>query len=242
MKKIIYSIIFCAGALAGNSVNAQTATFTVPSDTVELAIYTSINAHSDITNTTSSNIKIEWKVTDHNFPASWAEASRLGICDNVLCRLNANNQLLDGSTYTTNDYAPNTPDDFHFQMTDYDAADAGTYYAKVNFKDAGSSYETDVVFLFHKWTTSVNSVASASQDNIKLYPNPARDVLNISYSKKINVDNIAIYNLVGKQVTNNKVSGNTAKINIEDIPSGIYFVRLMDNSGRVVATRRFTHR
>lgn len=240
MKKIIYSIILTS--CAAFTANAQTATFTVPKDTVEVAIYTSIDAHSNITNITSSNIKIEWKVTDHNFPSSWAEANRLGICDNVLCRLNANNQLLDGSVFTTNDYAPNIADDFHFQMTGYDNADPGSYYVKVNFKDAGSSYEKDVVFLFHKWVTSINNTSSTSDDNVKLYPNPAKDVLNISYSKNISVGNIAIYNLVGKQVYNSKVSGYSAKLNIENIPSGIYFVRLMDDTGRVIATRRFTHK
>ena len=188
------------------------------------------------------SIQIDWKVKSHNFPATWSAVGHLGICDNNLCRDNLNDQLTNGTVFTSNKYAPNVKGDFHFQMLAYDDASVppGTYYMTINLKVNGGTFEKDITFIFNKWTTSVTGVNKVS-DNVTLYPNPARSELNVTYNKDLNVKSLAIYNLVGKQVSNYRVSGTSAKLDIEKIPSGIYFVRLVDNAGQVVATRRFTH-
>jgi hypothetical protein len=56
------------------------------------------------------------------------------------------------------------------------------------------------------------------------------------------VKTIAVYNLIGKLMgpIYKPSSSSSAKIDLDDMPTGIYFLRLMDGQGRVVATRRFT--
>jgi len=67
-------------------------------------------------------------------------------------------------------------------------------------------------------------------DNFKLYPNPAKQELNILLST---IDNIvSIYNLQGKLVKQSFVSTTNCKLNITDLSSGMYVVEVSNNIGR----------
>jgi hypothetical protein len=97
-----------------------------------------------------------------------------------------------------------------------------------------------MTFLVTKFPTSV-STTKTSTDGISLYPNPASDELNVLFNPNGGIKNITIYNMIGKAVTVYKVTANnSAKLDIQNIPAGIYFIRLSDAHGRVVATRKFT--
>lgn len=243
MKRIVHSFILLFVAMALVTQASAQASFSFEADTMSLTFTSNNdNLYNKVTNISASNIKLEWKVKNHDFPASWATPGSLGICDNNQCYDNANNQLLNGKLFTSVDYVPNIVSDFHLQMIGYlDASvPAGTHFITVNAKEVGGTYEHDITFIFHKWSTNVPGVQKSTED-VVLYPNPARTELNVTYNKNLEVRNLAIYNLLGKQVSSYRVSGSSAKLDIEKIPSGIYFIRLVDNTGRVVATRRFTH-
>ena len=241
MKPYIYTLLLAAGLFVAVS-TAQAQSFETEADTVRATIYKNLDLHNNITNKTMANIKIDWKVVSHNFPASWSGSSQLGICDNSLCRGNDGNQLLKGDLFTSDDYVPNVKGDFHFQMIGYDASTVvpGTYYVTVSLKENGGTFEDSITFEFSKWTTSVNSI-NQSSDGVLVYPNPARNVINVQFGKHKNINSVSIYNLVGRQMANYSVSGNDAKLNIEKIPTGVYFIRLSDKNGNIVTTRRFTH-
>ena len=66
--------------------------------------------------------------------------------------------------------------------------------------------------------------------NFKLYPNPARQELNIILGSFDNV--ISIYNFQGRLVKQSFVSTNNCKLNITDLSSGMYVVEVMNNKGR----------
>lgn len=82
-------------------------------------------------------------------------------------------------------------------------------------------------------------------DNVTLFPNPAKDLISISYliSKNSEV-NIEFYSALGSKIDQLEL-GNQAigkhsleyKINSELFPAGIYFVKVVMNSGN--ATKRF---
>jgi hypothetical protein len=85
------------------------------------------------------------------------------------------------------------------------------------------------------------SVVTKTDDEVSIYPNPARSHVNVVFDAALGVKNIAVYNLIGKLVSIYKVNGNSAKLDIEEIPAGIYFIRLINSQGKIVATRKFTH-
>jgi hypothetical protein len=67
-------------------------------------------------------------------------------------------------------------------------------------------------------------------NNFKLYPNPAKQELNILLSTIDNI--ILIYNLQGKLVKQSFVSTTNYKLNISDLSSGMYVVEVRNNKGR----------
>jgi len=67
-------------------------------------------------------------------------------------------------------------------------------------------------------------------DIFKLYPNPAKQELNILLSTINNI--ILIYNLQGKLVKQSFVSTTNCKLNITDLSSGMYVVEVWNNKGR----------
>ena len=67
-------------------------------------------------------------------------------------------------------------------------------------------------------------------DNFKLYPNPAKQELNILLSTIDNI--ISIYNLQGKLVKQSFFSTNNCKLNITNLSSGMYVVEVKNNKGR----------
>ena len=91
----------------------------------------------------------------------------------------------------------------------------------------------------NKVPTAVTNINN-QESNILLYPNPAREELNVVFSATADIKTIAVYNIIGKVLVVYKVTGDSANMNLENIPSGIYFVRLTNSHGDVVVTRKFT--
>ena len=243
MKKYLLSIGFVGLVLSSANVSAQSFTTEVTTDTLKVAIlHPNMDVYNKITNTTSSNIKVDWKVVASDFPASWLTDIRLGICDNALCRNNAGNQLISGTTFTSGDYLPSVEGDFHFQLIDFLSATPGTHYMTINYKENGGTYNVDKTFLFTVWPTSVNSVQGSEGDEVVIYPNPATDKLNVLISDASKAKTITIHNFVGKEVQSYNVTSKQMSINIKNIPTGMYYMRVADENGRVFQTKRFTHR
>lgn len=69
--------------------------------------------------------------------------------------------------------------------------------------------------------------------NLKLYPNPMTDVLHLECD---NIQQYDIYSLDGKLVKSAQTPDNEAVINVGDLSSGIYMIRITSEKG--VVTRR----
>lgn len=71
--------------------------------------------------------------------------------------------------------------------------------------------------------TVVNTISNPA-NNLKIYPNPANDELNISSSGIIEF--ISITNLVGQTVYTHGYNSEMVRVNVSDLPSGVYFVKV----------------
>ena len=69
------------------------------------------------------------------------------------------------------------------------------------------------------------------KETINISPNPANNFLNISVPQfnAENSYNMSIYNMVGKQIFSSKLSESKTKIDLNSLPSGIYFVKIQQN-------------
>ena len=69
-----------------------------------------------------------------------------------------------------------------------------------------------------------------ANNTISLYPNPAKEVLNIGSSNSIT--KIEVYDLLGKKVTSNS---NASFVNVAALGKGAYIVKVVQENGSVVA-------
>lgn len=81
----------------------------------------------------------------------------------------------------------------------------------------------------NKFSYSKIILQNCSNDNnteIRLFPNPASDILNVDWNKITGKKNIQIYNAIGQDVfTHNELNNNTV-INVKDLPQGLYMIKL----------------
>lgn len=67
-------------------------------------------------------------------------------------------------------------------------------------------------------------------NNIRIYPNPAKDLLTI---KAENISNVTIYNTVGQKVYEQTFDSSEVSINIDGFDAGIYLVKLVADGNEV---------
>lgn len=85
-------------------------------------------------------------------------------------------------------------------------------------------------------TTSVNDFAA--ENSLFIMPNPAGDTLEIQTKTNQLIDEIEIYSVDGKLIkTQNSIKNNSIKLNISELTSGSYFVKI--KSGKTEMTKAF---
>ena len=78
-------------------------------------------------------------------------------------------------------------------------------------------------------------VAEADQKNISVRPNPATDNFTVTLVDNTNAS-IQLYNIVGQMVYNQTTSEQAATINVSDLTSGIYMLKV-SQSGKTYTTK-----
>lgn len=76
------------------------------------------------------------------------------------------------------------------------------------------------------------SITEQAIENFKVFPNPVKNILNLSHP--IPVNDVAIYDVMGKKLNFNY---NDSAINVSSLSEGTYFLKI--NTGNTVLTRRF---
>lgn len=76
-----------------------------------------------------------------------------------------------------------------------------------------------------------NSDFVLNDATIFLYPNPANDVLNYSFSKDVSLKSVVVSDVSGKRIFSNNSDLTVNQIDISDLSSGIYFVTFSAEQG-----------
>lgn len=84
----------------------------------------------------------------------------------------------------------------------------------------------------------VNEV-SAAIANIKVYPNPATDILNISFDYQ-NAKEVKVYDLSGKLMSTTPLVSTETQIALNNFETGIYLYQIINNEGAVIHTSKFS--
>lgn len=234
MKKVITFLSLLAAMNVGSSY-AQS--FTIDRDTTYINSNTVVNAPNNVTVPTGSTaLSLQWAVISHTLPTDLMNT--IGVCDNATC-FGATDVW--PTNFRTSTYPAGATGDFHITMDLSVIPVGGPYVLRVKLRNPAISTDTAIqTYIINRTaTTSVNNVRSGN--DVTLYPNPATSSINVLFDAASDIKTIAVYNIIGKQVSLFRPTDNAgASLNIENIPSGIYFVRLMNSHGDVVTTRKFT--
>ncbi len=76
---------------------------------------------------------------------------------------------------------------------------------------------------------------SANMVNIKIYPNPANDVLNIEDLQA--ETEVRLYSMSGQQVYSGVSAGNLHQLNVASLAPGMYVLQLRDKNGEVYSAK-----
>ncbi len=80
------------------------------------------------------------------------------------------------------------------------------------------------------WVVKLNSelnVQDLANSSLRIYPNPASNILNIQHD--LMIKKIMVIDFTGKAVINKHINSNKSTIDISAIPSGIYLVQIYTN-------------
>ncbi|MEZ5024153.1 MAG: T9SS type A sorting domain-containing protein [Chitinophagales bacterium] len=73
-----------------------------------------------------------------------------------------------------------------------------------------------------------------------IYPNPVRRKLNIAFGSTVELSEITVINSSGQEVYKTLYSGNRAQLDVRDLATGHYIVRVIDsNNPQSVVTYSF---
>ena len=146
------------------------------------------------------------------------------------------------STFDVNDIEPptvndNCDSDISYDVShNVDTSTVGVYFVTFTASDnSGNSASTQVeVTVFDPLSISENNF-----ENMFVYPNPVKDILNIQnvYSNST----ISLFDILGKNYEINVINdfeNNRLSLNMSNLETGIYFIRIQDiNTGQLKTLR-----
>lgn len=113
----------------------------------------------------------------------------------------------------------------------------GMYYVTATATDNGVPAMTSSasVYIETHFDSTLTVGEAPSANGIKMYPNPATDVLNIEHS--INTSKIVISDVNGAIISATTATGTQNAIDTKNLAPGIYFVQLVNADGSVIVDR-----
>ncbi|WP_339700362.1 T9SS type A sorting domain-containing protein [uncultured Marixanthomonas sp.] len=101
------------------------------------------------------------------------------------------------------------------------------------FNNEASGFEwtvgtTDYVYELNGDCSPTLSVNDSALSQVSVYPNPASDVLNIETPATVEVNSVAIYDVLGKRSNVSLVNG---QVRVSDLANGVYILSLETNVG-----------
>lgn len=97
----------------------------------------------------------------------------------------------------------------------------------VFFEEIAESYGQALDFTLNVASLGVNSF---DLNSLLVYPNPAKDILNVKY--KSDIQEVKVYNLLGQEVMSQAVSQSDFQLNVGKLSPGTYVVKLVAQEGQ----------
>ena len=176
-----------------------------------------------------STVTVEW----NNEQALWENYSRTIISydDNGRATLQVN-QLWDDDTQQWINWSRS--------IKDYNEQGITTTYTYQSWNSVNENWKNNAKNDFFWSEIEVHGIDEETANVITIYPNPASETITILAPESLLSNNVKIFTISGQLVKSKLINGSTTTINIDDIPSGVYFVKF--NTSHGIVTKPFVKR
>jgi hypothetical protein len=107
----------------------------------------------------------------------------------------------------------------------------------------GDSMNTAVSRMLNINVTQAVGFSKISAPEVKLYPIPANDILNVDLNNFNAAKRVEVYNLIGAKMGSYPVDGDSNNsIPVNNLNPGMYFVKVMDSRNGILTTKTFQKR
>jgi hypothetical protein len=223
MKKYVLGILLFTVILKGE---AQITVTITPN-----AIATAVNPDSfevkgkaTMKNTSTQTKKFTWVRNILSLSTGWQAL----ICDNKSCWGAAV-----GAAPEQIELAPNGTSNLDVYIRPNNKG--GSASVEVRVSEVGNDANAVVGKYTFSSTTPTKDIKN-NGSNVRIYPNPATDYFMLMDNNDA-VDRVVIYNIIGRQVRSFRaIEG--MKYTVNDLPEGIYIIRLLNGGGNTIKTVR----
>jgi len=171
----------------------------------------------------SNQVQLNWN-TLSEFKTSQFEIER-SIDTSAFVKIG--NVTAAGNSNTTSNY----------QFIDLLPSLTSTNFYRIKLIDSNSYFKYSDI---QSVSFSTTGIANIHSENFTVYPNPATDIITLTFDQNVLSNfTISIYSLIGNLVkeTYLKTSLNKIEININHLSKGMYFIKVVDESGNILSKK-----
>ena len=177
----------------------------------------------NVTNNGSEAITVDWARTQ-TLPNGWYTY----VCDKVACF----------TPETSTGQITMDPGETTFIKLTFGPVSQGTGTVEIELQEVGNaSNNVTATFTGTSQTTDLTAINVAS---VQVYPNPTTNFFMVKHANAI--ARVEVINLVGRTVRTFEYVDASDKLNVSDLPRGMYLVRMTNKNGQVMTTQRLSKR
>lgn len=172
----------------------------------------------DATNNLSTNLTLDYRLVSNTMDSAWS----ILVCDNVNCYSNA------VGSGTMDPIAPTVKElIFKITLNPNNVAGSGSIaYAVWDQNDVNSR---DTVTFNFEVTPAVSIEEEQLAAQVKLYPQPASELLNIALPESFGRGDVQVFDLSGAVVARQEIAGTSADLDVSPLAAGMYILRVSND-------------